>query len=62
MDLQELEWGRGRDLFGSVYGRMADFCEGCGEHSDPLKFGEFLDNLKTISFLRKTLLAMEFYI
>jgi hypothetical protein len=43
MDRQELEWGCGRDLFGSVYGRMADFCEGCGEHKDPLKFGAFLD-------------------
>jgi hypothetical protein len=42
IDLQEVRWGHGLDLFGSGKRRVAGCFECCNEHSGSIKCGEFL--------------------
>jgi len=44
---QEVGCGRGLDSSGAVYGHVAGSCECGNEPSGSVKFGEFLDRLRT---------------
>ena len=43
MDLQEVGWGHGMDLYGSGQGQMASTCEFGNNISRSIKFGEYRD-------------------
>jgi len=40
-------WGLGLDLSGSGYGQLADTCDCGNEPPGSIKYGEFLDYLRT---------------
>jgi hypothetical protein len=50
------KWVYGLDRAGSGQGRVAGTCDCGNESSGWIKCGEFLDQLKPVSFLRRTLL------
>ena len=46
-------WGYGLDRSGSGWGKMAGSCEWSNKPSGSIKYGEFLDWLKTEWLLKK---------
>jgi hypothetical protein len=49
-------WGYGLDRTGLGLGQVAGTCECGDEHSGSIKYGEFLDKLKTGQLPRRNLL------
>ena len=53
MGFSEVGWGHGMDWSGSVYGQVAGSYDCCNEHQGFIKYGEFLDQLRTCYLVKK---------
>ena len=62
MVFSEVGWGHGMDWSGSVYGQVAGSCDSRNEPPSFIKYGEFLDQLRTGQLLKKDCAPRSLYL